>query len=234
MATPISTPTPTPRLTDIIERFDGSTDFAEWIKKLELVAKLQGIADLKNFLPLFLTGNAFAVYDALSDKTKDDFNALKSSLLRAFSLDSFSAFDRLLSRRYVHGESVDVYLSDLRRLFGLIGTVDDMLKCAFVSGLPEDVQLQLKAASALDAMSLEQVAERARTINFREREIGAAAQSRQRKDPGREERSCYRCGERGHLARSCTTRRTRGCCFLCGDDGHFAAQCPKKSGPKND
>ena len=109
-----------PRISDIITKYDGSTDFSEWVKKLELVAKLQKITELENFLPLFLVGDAFAVYDALADGVKTKYDDLKDHLLKAFSLNSFAAFDRLVLRRYVPGESVDVYLSDLRRLIGLI------------------------------------------------------------------------------------------------------------------
>ena len=142
-----------PRITDVIVQYDGSSDFAEWIKKLELVAKLKKVDELENFLPLFLVGDAFAVYDALSDDAKSDYDKLRTALTKAFSLNPFSAFDRLITRRYVPGESVDVYLSDLRRLIGLIGNTEDLLKCAFVSGLPTRIKMQLKAASALESRS---------------------------------------------------------------------------------
>ena len=61
------------KLSDIICRYEDqsiSGDFAEWIEKLELVAKLQKIEDLKPFLPLFLNGAAFAVYKQLPDSVK--------------------------------------------------------------------------------------------------------------------------------------------------------------------
>lgn len=219
----------TPRLTDIIQQYDGSTDFAEWVKKLELVAKLQKIGELANFLPLFLTGNAFAVYDSLSDSTKADYDQLKDSLIRAFSLDAFSAFERFINRRYVSGESVDVYLSDLRRLIGLIGDTDEMLKCAFVSGLPTNTRNQLKAASSLESMSLADVAERARTINLPGGDAtGAVAARKTPAGTAWRKPACFRCGEDGHLSRSCPTRKTRGRCFLCDAEGHFVAHCPRR------
>lgn len=36
---------------------------------MELMAKLQYVDKVENFLPLFFVADAFAVYDALSDET---------------------------------------------------------------------------------------------------------------------------------------------------------------------
>ena len=41
---------------DLIKSYDGTGDFLEWVQKLELVAELQKITELQNFLPLFLNG----------------------------------------------------------------------------------------------------------------------------------------------------------------------------------
>ncbi len=70
------------KVADIIKQYDG-----EWLKKLELVATLQKITHLENFVPLFLSGSAFAVYEALDGATKQDFKKLKVALCRAFSVD---------------------------------------------------------------------------------------------------------------------------------------------------
>lgn len=229
----------TPRLSDIIVQYDGSADFAEWVKKMELVAKLQKIEELENFLPLFLVGDAFAVYDALDAHAKSDYGFLKASLLKAFSLNCFTAYECLQNRRYRPGESVDVYLADLRRLIGLIGNTDEVLKCAFVSGLPGDMKTQLKAASALESMSVADVAERARTLDLKNmtvpdpNAISAAASSKVRRDLP-QKRNCHRCGEPGHIARFCPSKSTNRVCFLCGEEGHFVAQCPKKNASKNE
>ena len=54
------------KFSDIVRQNDGESDFFEWAEKLELVAKLQKVKELENFLPLFLTGGAFLVYQGLS------------------------------------------------------------------------------------------------------------------------------------------------------------------------
>ena len=63
------------------------------------------------------------------------------------------------------GESVDVYLADLRRLMHLIGNIDeDMLCCAFICGFPLDVSSQLKASLQINNSKLSEIAVQARVL----------------------------------------------------------------------
>ena len=62
------------------------------------VAQLQGLTDLPKFVPLFLSGPAFSVYQQLSDETKNDYGLTKAELSTAFSIDPFTAYDELKSR----------------------------------------------------------------------------------------------------------------------------------------
>ena len=82
-----------------------------------MVASLQEEEqDLAKFFPLFLTGGAFNVYQTLKKSTKADYETAKKAMLKAFSNDSYGAYDELMSRRLRHHESVDVYIADLQRL----------------------------------------------------------------------------------------------------------------------
>lgn len=229
------------KLTDIIGRFDGRSDFSEWIKRFELVADLQGITKLESFLPLFLIGDAYSLYESLNDADKKKYETTKSALTKAFCPTMFAAFEAFTTRRYQHGEAVDVYLSDLRRLGKLVASdlPDNWIKCAFLAGLPEEVKLQMKAATAVDSMDLSKVVDRARTImSVVEAPLtGMVAKTKveySTRQPLRPPRKCFLCGEISHLARSCPLRKKTVTCFACGEAGHRVAECPARASPKNE
>lgn len=227
------------KLADMIGQFRGGGDFGEWLKKFELVLTLQGTSDFVSVLPLFLSGEAFSVYDSLEEKNKKDYKIVKSSLTKAFSLDCFSAYEAFVSRRFVHGEAVDVYLSDLRRLgrTSCDKLSDEWLRCAFVAGLPDGVKVQLKAATSLDSMPLSEVVERARMIlSVMDSTAGMVAKTSNDRPKDLRRRPttnttgrrgcCFVCGEASHYARRCPRRREAMTCFACGEEGHRASECP--------
>ena len=96
------------------------------------------------------------MYESVAEDVRTDFGKLKIALTGAFSLNSYAAYEAFVSRRYVRGESVDVYLSELRRLARLVTSVvdDSWIKCAFVTGLHDETKRQLKAASSVEAMTI--------------------------------------------------------------------------------
>jgi hypothetical protein len=110
------------KFSDILYQYDGSGDFSEWIRKLELVARSQKITDLENFLPLFLSEGAFSVYENLDENVKSSYEKLKAALLSCFSLNAFQAYKKFTSRCLKPGESVDVFAADLKRLASFISS----------------------------------------------------------------------------------------------------------------
>ena len=100
-----------------------------------MCCNLRGTAQLESVIPLRLTSGAFAVYQQLTDADKKD---TRTVLRTAFAVNSFTAYEQFVARRLQPGETVDVFLAELRRLtvpFG--GQSDKALVCAFVVGLPE-------------------------------------------------------------------------------------------------
>jgi len=75
------------------------------------VAALQAVADRARFLPLFLTGRGFSVYQTIVEEDKNDYEKVRKVLLQAFAVNSLQAYERLMSRKFGIDEHVDVYVS---------------------------------------------------------------------------------------------------------------------------
>ena len=226
----------------LIPEFDGvSQPVEEWLEKLELVCTLRGITELHTVVPLRLVAGAFSVYQQLDSKAKTDFKQIKAALTSAFAVDKFVAYGQFVTRRLRDGESVDVYLADLRRLAALFGGIPDAgLGCAFVAGLPASVSRILRAGSRLETMDITAILNRARAV-LAEEEIGAGATVPNNSSSQRwcttaqvaAEVVCRKCGQPNHFARDCRVGRSGRLgsrsnvrCFGCGQPGHIASACP--------
>ena len=233
----------TDKLVDVrlIEVFDGvdGKDICEWLSKVEVVCKLRGMEnDLAVVIPLRLQGGAFAVYQQLSDSDKKDADKVKKILKQAFATDNFAAYDQFIGRKLGPGESVDVYLADLKRLAGLFGGVSDStLTCAFVSGLPEHVKQSLRVGARLGEMVLQDIVQRAREIMVNDVHVAAAAVTKDASPTfvGSMHRKgeCFQCGRSDHWLRDCPIRKARraeGRCYRCNSDQHLANRCQGNEG----
>ena len=209
---------------------EGDSDVSTWLKKVKLVAKIKKVNDLENFIPLYLEGAAFAVYDQMSDGEKEKGDSIEKVLLEAFAQKAFSAYDSFRQRSWCPGEPVDVYMSDLRRLARLARIEnDELLRCAFVCGLPQDISAQLRASAKIEKASLPTILEQAR-VYLSERIHGSAmvACGRSKEDPStspsafrtaenkdnRKKMSCYNCGG-DHPVCFCKEKKNVSC-WNCG------------------
>lgn len=227
------------KLTEIVRPFDGSNDFFEWVQRLELIGQLQGVENMAKFVPLFISGGAFSVYNGLSAEEKNDYGLLKKALMKAFSIDQFVAFERLKERKLVQNESVDVYLADIKRLVTLsckstpLEDCKELIKTAFVSGLNRTVKCQIKSACALNSLTLEAVVERTRSVlSVTENGDNAVFVAK-----AEQVRKCYLCNSSQHLKGDCPrnqfSKESRRC-YLCNSDSHLLPQCPRKVQSKNE
>lgn len=135
----------------LIPEFNGSShDVQDWLDKLELVCQLRGYSNLQTIVPLRLTGGALAVYQQLSSDDRKEYSKITEALLSAIALDRFCAYEQFVARKLGDGESVDVYLADLRRLAAMFGGIPETgLACAFVAGLPDTARRILRAGSRI-------------------------------------------------------------------------------------
>lgn len=237
----------------LIPEFAGTAaeSVVDWLEKVDLVCSLRGLKCPETLIPLRLSGGAFAVYQQLSSAVKQDFAKLKEALLTSFSLDCFAAYEQFSTRRLGPGETVDVFLAELRRLAMHFGGVSEKaLICAFVAGLPDAIRHTLRASTRMEALTVEQVLVRARAILADEPLIAAAARAPMLPPPARRgqpdtpllksDRVCFECHQPNHLAKDCLLRRGRMqydkpgrgrigrkvTCYRCGLVGHVAAGCP--------
>ena len=164
----------------LIPKFDGTTQpVTEWLEKVELVCRLHNIDALHVVVPLRLTGGAFAVYQQLDEEAKAGYATIKKGLLSAFAEDKFDAYGRFERMKLQHGEPVDVFVAELRRLSSLFGGMpNDSLACALVAKLPETTRRVLQAGSRVETMTLSEITSRARAVLADEEETTVAAVTR--------------------------------------------------------
>ena len=119
----------------LILEFDGSASgpsIIKWMEKAELVCKMCQVKHMELIIPLRLMGGAFTVFQQLKEEDKRDFERIKAALYTAFAVDGFMAFDQFVERWLHHGNLVDVYLAELRRLLVLFGGISDQgLACTW-------------------------------------------------------------------------------------------------------
>ncbi|KAG1683689.1 putative uncharacterized transposon-derived protein F52C9.6 [Nymphon striatum] len=111
---------------DIIARYRGDGDVVAWLKKVRLVAKLKKVEDLASFLPLYLEGDALALYLEMSEAEQVDADSIEQRLKEAFTDGPFVAYGKLCKVKWT-GEQVDVYANGIRRLAGLAGFSGELI-----------------------------------------------------------------------------------------------------------
>ena len=233
----------------------------DWLDKLDMICSLQRpMADQIVVIPLRLKGSAASVYRQLPEEDRRNPEKVKAALRRAFAPDKFKAYEEFSARRLRSGESVDVFLADLKRLASLFGGLSsDGMCCAFMAGLPDRLKQILRAGARMGSLTLDEVVDRARAVMKDEDDAPDVAAGLVRAPRGgRRPVSCFGCGEIGHLVRHCSrndrNRREeepqRGQwpghrspmrpgrdtiqCFRCRGWGHTAARCASREQSENE
>ena len=233
---------------DMMRCYDGTGDIVAWLKKAKLVAKLLEIKDIASIIPLYLEGDALALFLEMSENDQLDAGKIEGRLKEAFALGIFEAYGKLKGLRWT-GEQVDVFANEARRLAGLAGWKGEGLelavKLAFITGFPDRVSTELKQVKDVETVSMSDLITRARVLVSGGREdqghqAVAAVAAREpfvtkRQAPPFEPGGnrggvrgfrgrCFRCGGQ-HMARECTEQKPPIICYRCGKEGHIASRC---------
>ena len=59
-------------VSEVMRPFSGDGDVVAWLMKAELVAKLKKTEDVASFLPLYLEGDALALYLEMRDEDQSN------------------------------------------------------------------------------------------------------------------------------------------------------------------
>ena len=152
---------------DMIKPFNGEGNLVAWLSKVKLVAKLQKITDLSVFIPLFLEGDALAIYLELSSSEQPSADQIEARLKEAFTDGPFETYGKLVHMKWA-GEPVDVYANEVRKLAGLAGFsgegLDRIVKLTFVNGFPDNISMELQQMANILTVSMSEILVRARIL----------------------------------------------------------------------
>ncbi|CAB4039803.1 Hypothetical predicted protein, partial [Paramuricea clavata] len=129
-------------------------DMVLWLRKFELCAKANDWkdTDMLKRLPTLFSGKAFAIFERLAAKTKEDFKVLTKALTEAFGGDEngkYLAMMAFRSRMRMPDEDIQVFAYNLEALLRRAmpniekGDRETLLKQQFVEGVSIELKRQL-------------------------------------------------------------------------------------------
>ena len=216
-----------------------------WLDRVEKRCDVEALAP-EGVVSFLVVGAAREVFETLTVSETKNWSTIKTLLTRSFGQSDRVANDRLRDRRLGAGETVDVYVGELRRCATQVGVPLDSksFRLQLVCGLPREVEARFIDKPEIFTKDLRDLVDdiRAKVQSFR-------AESERRKSRGQGSSRelgaqgdpvCYRCQGKGHFAKECPTKQVKrarsssrartapkGGCYIC-QGGHFAAKCPQR------
>ena len=130
-------------------------------------------------LPTLLEGEALAIWLELSEEEQQDYKTAKKLLCKRIMPMEFISLEDFHKRSYRQGESLSVFLHDLKKLLSAAmpnleaSARNQLLLHQLLAGLPSSISKQLRATG--DTTDLDRVLERARLLFMMEDHPGRAA-----------------------------------------------------------
>jgi len=239
-----------------LERFERYATTQEWRQQ-----------DWATNLSALLGGKALDVYYRLDSEAATNYIKLKEALLRRYNLTKEGFCDRFYTSKADPGESpqqflarLNCYLEKWRTLADMKKTYDDLhnmfLHEHFIKACHPSLATYLRERKI---QNLEELTRYTQTyldahggnISSTRKETPKEATEKKvttshfpRQTSPVSERTCYRCFQKGHIARDCSQREPtlhreakqqktfvkyeNRTCFKCGKEGHMAKDCKGK------
>ena len=156
---------------DIIKPFSDEGDVVALLKKVRLVVRLQNVDELASLQPLYLEGDALALYMEMEEASQRDIQQIESQLKEAFTDNVFATYRKLTMVRWA-SERMDVYTNKIRQLIGLAGfegaEMEKLTKLAFVTGFPNTISTELQQSPNIKVITMGDQLARARVLTMTE------------------------------------------------------------------
>ena len=202
---------------DILKPFSSKGDVVVWLKKVRLVPRLQHVDDVASLLPLYLEGDALALYMEMKEEDQKDISLIEAWLKEAFTDGAFMVYRKFTMVRWA-GEHVNIYANKIRQLAGFKGAgLERFTKLAFVTGFPKAISIELQPASKIETLGMGDPLAQARvlTTGDQSQDVAAAVSSLHggitpaAKSGSISNVICHRCNSKGHITKDCWKCGTR-------------------------
>ena len=123
------------------------------------------------------------VFDHMDVLDQEDADKYENAMLESFSMDAFQACDAFRAKEWSN-EPVDVFLEDFVRLANLADLSDEnLIKRAFVVGLPGQVSCTLRATARIQNLGMADISHQARILMSEYQESICSVASRHQNAP---------------------------------------------------
>ena len=142
------------------------------------MARLQLVDDVASLLPLYLEGDALALYMEMKEENQKDISLIEARLKEAFTDGAFRAYRKLTIVKWA-GERVDVYANKIRQLAGLAGFegagLERFTMLAFVTSFPNAISIELQQTPNIENLAIGDLLAQARVLTTGDQSQDVAA-----------------------------------------------------------